>query len=275
MSIHGNTQKNGVVHTMSKSSKHLYACGCSYTEENWHHKKRGLGPHTMWPAHLGEKLGLDVVNLGEGGMGNDYILTRSTRYILDNHKNIEIVAIAWSEAHRFSLYETFHFNPTVWLEGSNEDWDTKPRNLGYIWQEQPYSWSKHLMKHMNDFEQYGFIFKKYLREIYTIQRLCEELNLKYIFFGALAPIIWAPHERYIGRPNLKKELYLNQFIDSEYFSKINKKNFIGWPVDENLGGHPTTKYLTEEYRLSDGHPNAEGQKLIAKKAYDFYKGAYK
>jgi hypothetical protein len=255
---------------MSKSSKHIYASGCSWTQKDWYDKARDLGHHSMWPEIFAHKLGLDAVNHGKGGMGNDYILNRSAEYILDNHDDIELVVIGWSQATRFEIYDSYHFNPAVWLEGDSSDWDTKPRNSGYTWMDQPYDFSKHLVKWMADHNGFEGIYETYVRQIYTLQRLCESLGLKYIFFSALQPITWRQIKILVPNVNMQKSL--NHFINIKNFTKI--KNFKGWPADENLGGTDSLTYLNEDQLLPDGHPSAEGQIAIANQVYNFYKETY-
>ena len=54
------------------------------------------------------------------------------------------------------------------------------------------------------------------------------------------------------------------------------KNFIGWPIIDNIGGWCLDDCLHIMHRLSDEdtHPNEDGHKLIAEIFYDEYKKIY-
>mgnify|MGYP000150112708 CR=1 FL=1 len=74
---------------MSKSSKYILAAGCSFT-----HKDFTSNVYTeldtsypKWPEIFGEYKNLPVENLGQSGVGNDYITNIVTRRILEDHKN--------------------------------------------------------------------------------------------------------------------------------------------------------------------------------------------
>jgi hypothetical protein len=93
------------------SSKILYTSGCSFSTEDWviadnrYMEGYETGPHPMWPDILAKRLNLTPINTACAGMGNDYILATSMRYILDNHENIELVAIQWSQITRMWIYD--------------------------------------------------------------------------------------------------------------------------------------------------------------------------
>jgi hypothetical protein len=259
---------------MSKSSKHIYACGCSYTQKNWFKTQsdKKIGGWPMWPEILGKHLNLPVVNLAKGGMGNDYILAMSMRYILENYKNIELVAIAWSQSSRYMLYDKHHFNPSVWLEGDPQDWNTETGNPGYRHYENPYSYSQFLMNHINSRGELNTLASRYVRHVYTLQKLCEVLNVKYVFAGALRPLQlyeW----RQLDNFNEKKEL--QSFTKVDNFYDINIANTIGWPFQEELGGKTLTSsddfFPYGKNRVNnDSHPDENGQRIIAQQYIDHY-----
>jgi hypothetical protein len=259
---------------MSESSKHIYACGCSYTDKNWRlagtHRRVGGWP--MWPEILGNHLGLPVVNLGKGGMGNDYILAVSMKYILDNHKNIELVAIAWSQGSRYMVYDKYHFNPSAWLEGDPNDWYIKNKNLAYTFYENPYSHSQYLMNWLSLRHELHLISNRYIRHVYTLQRLCEELNLRYIFAAALSPL--QLHQWQV-LDNFDAQKELRHFTRADNFYDINIHNFIGWPVHKELGGKnltngPEFQPYGKNRVPNDNHPDENGQRIIAQQYIDHY-----
>ena len=67
----------------------------------------------------------------------------------------------------------------------------------------------------------------------------------------------------------------NQHTNKGDDEKINKKHFIGWPVDQALGGYNiqwkvTNNKTIEAYQISseDSHPNALGHEKYAEFIYE-------
>ena len=264
---------------MSKSSKHIYASGCSYTEKDWYASGngKGIGGWTMWPEHLGNHLGLPVINTGKSGFGNDYILAVSMRHILENYQNIELVAIAWSQASRYMVYDEYHFNPSVWLNGDPNDWYTKDKNLGYRFYENPYSHSQFLLNFINKEHNFYTLSSRFVRHVYTLQLLCETLNLKYIFAGAMRPLQLPEWSKSLENFDVEREL--KAFTKVDNFYDINQTNTIGWPFQPHIGGaaltdHPEFFPYGKNRAMPDTHPDANGQKIIAQQFIDHYEKIY-
>ncbi len=274
---------------MSKSSKELFACGCSFSAKDWvitnQNRMDGYetGPHAMWPEILANKLNLKEVNQACPGMGNDYILAKSMKYILDNHENIELVAIQWSQITRmwiFDVPEYGYFNPSVWLNEEdrvNDRWGPDFVGFPCVFGD-PWTASQKLMKYiLND--HFLVLFKKYLREISTLQKLCEKLNVNYIFaqgFEAHQASKWRS-----VNPNINIYRVLEEFTQLPDFHTIDPKKFMGWPAFLELGGTTLTDGQPNfdpppKNRMNpiDNHPSAHGQHLIADQFYNKYKQLY-
>jgi len=276
---------------MLKSSKILFASGCSFTQEGWtiteanYMKDYPTGPHPMWPEILGNKMNLKVVNHGRGGHGNDYIMQDSIKFILDNYKNIELVCIQWSQLTRMWVYDMNYFNPSVWLneeyrkygrpEWEEDDFNGFPNIFG-----DRFKASTKLMKFViRDPYTVVDLFKKYLREIYTLQKLCEELNVKYIMgqgFTSHQLDQWK-----LVNPDLDWKEVLSCLVGQPEFHLINKKTFMGWPCLPELGGITMTDHHPEfspipKNRINpiDPHPSAYGQKLLAEQFHSKYVELY-
>jgi len=273
---------------MSKSSKELFACGCSFSAKNWvitdQNRMDGYetGPHPMWPEILANKLNLKEVNQACPGMGNDYILGTSMKYILDNHENIELVAIQWSQLTRMWIYDMNFFNPSVWLNEKDRKYDRwGPDFVGfpYIFGD-PWTASRACMRDVTK-DSYSVVqlFKKYMREIYTLQKLCDELNVKYIFgqgFPAHEFSNWLE-----VNPDLDWYEIMKGFIAQPEFDTINKEKFMGWPCIPELGGYTMTTGHPDfepesKNRINpiDNHPSAKGQHLLADQFYKKYLELY-
>lgn len=256
--------------------KHIYASGCSYTQKDWYaHENPHIGGWTMWPEHLGNYLNLPVVNTGKSGFGNDYILNISMRYILENYKNIELVAIAWSQVSRYTIYDKHYFNPSSWIQNNGDDWDEK--RYGKRHYENPNKYAIYLLNHINKIGDFYTLSSRFVRHVYTLQLLCETLNLKYIFAGAMRPLQLPEWNNSLD--NFNEERELKAFTKVDNFYDINKNNTIGWPFQTHLGGksltdHPEFFPYGKNRAIPDSHPNANGQKIIAQQFIEHYEKIY-
>lgn len=100
----------------------LIAFGCSLTygaglPDCWDKKLLSAteSPSNLaWPALLGNKLNLDVVNLSRCGNSNKHIWLSVLKY--KNFSKKDIVIIAWSLNNRFAIIKDYNaFNPAITL----------------------------------------------------------------------------------------------------------------------------------------------------------------
>jgi hypothetical protein len=222
--------------------KILLASGCSYTTDKYdsaHHPELDCS-WPKWPEILADKLGMDCINLGQSGAGQEYIYTSIVNNI--NKENIGLVIAGWSRASRrdYCYRDKGHWN--------NDIWDEKGDNNYFIGRSLMYQ--------------------------YSFQQLCKSLGLKYKqmqIINSYETAIWAgsnevwPHAR--GKLLSRQEHYLHM-QKNPLFNLIDD-NFIGFPGKE-LGGfcmqdfmkHPED-YISEK----DWHPNAKGHQVIAEEIY--------
>lgn len=226
---------------------------------------RSLKPFPIHPEIIAKELNLKLVNLSRNGAGNDYIFAHALDYLSKNKKKIEKVIIAWSGWYREDV------EIDIWVNAIN----------GFPQQTQPPEWSSlaDLYPHPNKINS----INKFFRYVYLIQTVCERFDIDYRMMQTVGiGSISAPHMLNKDIDDTKKA---KEILDHEYFDLINYHKFIGWPVIQNLGGftmlnliepnefpihRPTDLYLNngENVEHPDCHPNAEGQRLIAKYILD-------
>ena len=222
--------------------KILLASGCSYTTNNYnsHYHTDMKCDWPKWPQILADKLGMDCINVGQSGAGQEYIYTSIVNNI--HKENIGLVIAGWSRACRRDYY---YRGKGHW---QNDIWDEKGDNHYFI--------------------------NRSLMYQYSFQQLCKSLGLKYKqmqIINSYESATWAnsnevwPHAR--GKLLSRQEHYLHM-QKNPLFNLIDD-NFIGFPGKE-LGGfcmqdfmkHPED-YISEK----DWHPNARGQQVIAEEIY--------
>ena len=222
--------------------KILLASGCSYTTNNYissiHKDMKCDWP--KWPQILADKLGMDCINVGQSGAGQEYIYTSIVNNI--NRKNIGLVIAGWSRASRRDYY---YLGKEYW---QNDIWDEKGDNHYFI--------------------------NRSLMYQYSFQQLCKSLNLKYKqmqIINSYETAMWAgtkevwPVAR--GKVLSKQEHYLHM-QKNPLFNLIDD-NFIGFPSKE-LGGFCLQDFMKPEDYISDKdiHPNEKGHQVIAEAIYE-------
>lgn len=220
--------------------KILLVSGCSFTDKNAvystsHPEMDCTWP--KWPELLANKLNMECINLGFVGSGVEYIHNSLIERILRLNKDrIGLVVSAWSESIR-------------------RDWEIQGK------------------KQNSRIDNKGDIFyfiKRALSYYYSFQTFCENIKIPYKQVQMLRII---PNNK---SWNINEETHI---LASKYIAKnvlfknINKKNFIGWPLDKKLNGYSVQDILEkniDKYCISkyDKHPNADGHKKIMELIYE-------
>lgn len=230
--------------------KILIVSGCSWTDLNFSSDFHNLDcSWPKWHEILAKKLDVELVSLGKSGAGQEYIFNSIVEYISslseEDIKRIYMVIAAWTTPARRD-YQV------------NREW------------------------YRLRFEDHGdvyYIVEKSLRYFYQFQVFCERFNFPYKQISMLNCVRLTDAELpaiYNYGP-VDQEKAISYFITSPLFSKINKKNFIGWPCFTNIGGFNINgKYLSNlnnpnsNFRISskDHHPNKKGNEEIARIIYE-------
>ena len=240
--------------------KTLLVGGDSWCDVSQYHELKNVFP--LWYDYIAEKLDMNVVSLGRGGAGNEFICSTLIDY-MNTHgtDHIGMVMASWSECQR-------------------GDWETQDLELNRAY---TYEWGSR--RKVVDGQLYGFI-KKSLRWFYIFQSICENRNIPYKQFQMI-PLyynyIWNYKTfPYNEIPNTIIKTANFMFEQPEY-DLINKDNFIGWPVVQELpGGYHIAKKTVHPHSLdghtkcdlryvmseNDSHPNEIGHKLVAEFIYE-------
>jgi hypothetical protein len=269
----------------------LIVSGCSYTD-NVFTSRHGF---TAWPQLLAEKLGMECINLGSAGAGNEYILSSLMDIMFK--KDIGLMIAMWSEFQRldfqiFSESKPWSFanyrygRATVRMSGSstpttsaeayvratvNMTGQAPHPNEGRTLSPNP-KWRDEI-KDIFQKENIGTLpamAYKAVRNFYTFQTMMEVHNIPYLQIQGRTPC-----DRQ-SQPVLMKHLLRGNL---NLVDKINEDTFIGWPIMTELGGTDMDQVLDdidpdrEKLRIDprrnengwplDSHPNEEGHKAMA------------
>jgi len=224
--------------------KILIVSGCSWTDINFRsdfHRDIDATSWPKWHEILAKKLNVELVSLGKCGAGQEYIFNSIVEYISSlsdkDIKRIHSVIAAWSGPAR------------------------RDYQVDKIW-------------YRLRFDDHGdayYMIEKSLRYFYQFQVFCERFNLPYKQINMCNSVNIHDSERpaiYNHGPIIQKKIE-SFFSTSPLFSKINKRNFVGWPCISSMGGFGiNARFIHGRNNLTisnlDSHPNKKGNETIAR-----------
>ena len=273
----------------------LLASGCSYTDKNFKSLDSSIddnlrGGWSMWPEIMANELNLKCVNKAKSGKDNDFIFDSILEGIAEHGNDIDTVAILWTSADRVSFFNQvlipfaeYHIklmdNPSKNLI----DWS---KRYGIADLSQRFMSSKYFDKK----EMLDYWVQRPLSKMYSIIHMCHIYG--YGLIMAQGPSYFEPQPmnrmvdaKYFPESHRISETDITKtFMNSNYFNFVekNKKNIIGWPFLNSLGGYDLdnirSHHNNEQNKLivsdNDFHPNAEGQKLISNNFIKKYRKIY-
>lgn len=265
------------------NKKYLVANGCSFTEGHM------LGNNGAWPKFLGEKMRLDVINLGKGGSGNDSITWRTIEFA-ETNKDIakdSLFVIQLTECLRYQIYyddlvdypREWHVTPMCFVKGM--EWNKgAPGVQGWIYKNKEelvyifnnitlalYKTFQNIITLVSYFESNGYpyiIFDgindhkpiKHENAYYLKASYTDEINSAYKIYSSLD--LDNPDDYMLSIINRNNGYLIHEKLIENVFS--NKKLFKKIPVllkyfkDKGI-----SEYNDNEYYLhgNNGHPNLE------------------
>lgn len=239
----------------------ILALGCSFTDKDFYPKKGPFANQSwwMWPELLGHYYKQEVYNVGRRGNNNITMFQQLISKIThrDDIDTVIMLSTEWCRRPglnpvitRFNRNNTLHRRAPMRLEDSFlhtthpsllSKEDIKRRWWGdYYWY-----WSHHVT-----IKEEIHVFFRHLK---AMQVFCKYHNKRFIVMQGLVPL---PFTLFKIEPTIGNQL-IND-IASEY--KFDTADLIGFPFTQSW-----THTATQELFLpNDGHPNAEGQRDIAR-----------
>ena len=280
--------------SLFSKKKKLIISGCSYADN--YAKTQKIEVFPIWGELLADKLDMELINLSRCGFGNRAIYTTLVEKMIVE-KNVGLVVAMWSEFQRMSWYldpdsldhagrERRGFPPVdPWIcflpdrAVRDADWHDqfyKPPAKNPKKKSMKYQLAKMVNDKELDSVNAGVI--QSLGYMFSFQSICENMDIPYLQLQGCRAVMGK------DPPKFSKSIkqLTNLIIDSPYIDKMNN-NFIGWPIEESIGGYCFDSLLTDTFHWSasstrissaDTHPNGDGHKLINKVLYDEYKKIY-
>jgi hypothetical protein len=220
-------------------SKKLLAAGCSWTAGLPPHKGKPSRDKILWPEILAERMGLECVNLGLSGAGNEYIFSSVCDSLVEI-EDISFIAIMWSEYFRLDL--------DMFLGGIHHVHHDGIKDLYPDW------FNINSVKGPT---------RRSIRYAYTLQVLMKERKIPYVQVQGVRPVHRIPKR--IPSEACPPNRYINDcanvIIDSPY---IFNDRFLYWPIMSEIGGKCIEDILKpNEIYEDNNHPNELGHYRIA------------
>lgn len=266
---------------------YLLAAGCSWTDANF---KSEVDPtidcsFPKWPELLGNRLGIsEVVNVGICGASNDYMFDHCyDQIIAKKPKLVCILLSGWDRHAVFDYISCLSTDLLVYKMNNEKNFPGR-----HPWLEEYYKIHEPMvnMSHKLWTEWLGMesIVDKTLRNIFLFQSFCEHHHIDYILMQGIMQIQPPLGTKYFNKANVRELEDIKSFIkytlNSQYASKINEKNIIGWPFFWQIGGYNVYDKLLEmdidKFLIHplDEHPNALCQQEMADMFYKGYQDIY-
>ena len=243
--------------------------GCSWTDRNYRSR---FHPELdtswkKWDEYVADEYKWNIVNVGQSGAPNDYMLDRAIESFYEH--NVERCVVALSEWGRIMLPNGLGANPSIFLRNSVHPLKINQKKALDFFKVYPFD--LHFQKQrIND----------NLYKLYRFIDICVEKDIEVIMFQMLHSI-----ELFKELGTIKEWIELNNvMMDNKYFNKIedlletnNKVKVLGWPFVHDLGGlcvnHVFDNHKdSKQWIISDddGHPNEKGHEVIAKLFIEWY-----
>lgn len=220
--------------------KDLVVSGCSWTDKNFESMfgEADARSWQKWPEMLAEKLGMNCINMGRAGNGNEYIYSTLIDYIEENGTdNIGLMIAAWTQSQR-------------------RDWEHYSPNRNSM------KWAAEMFDDKGDARYY---IRKTLRFYNSFQIICQHYGINHRQLQMLNMY------KDFDWPNFDKHKANETIIQFPHFSNLDEKNFIVKPkCIQSIISLLKRKYKWRDICISerDAHPNALGQKLIFEYVYE-------
>ncbi len=256
--------------------------GCSFTDKNYPSRAKPKPLNfKMWPEVIGELHGCEVINTAKCGFGNMAIYHETLDAIIKHKDNIKHVYVMWSEwARQDFLLNDYSYNITQ-ADGTKtkitKRFDTMiPRaendeyNKTQMWYRKTFNFSGSIQ---HAYPTIDSIMDTNLNYIYSMQSVCESLNIPYTFAQAIKPI---PAFDFNINDHARDNGLAIKIIEHKTTELINADRFWGWPIVPEIGGFNALSFLKKargetgyKVSLEDSHPNEQSHALLAKELYDY------
>jgi len=162
------------------NKKYLVTNGCSFTEGHM------LGNEGAWPKFLGEKMDMEVINIGKGGSGNDTITWRTIEFS-ETNKDIAKDSLYVIQLTECLRYQVYYDN----LIKDPQEWHVTPLCFQRTMDSYKYGneASKWIYKNREElifiYSNITFALYKTLQNIITLVSYFEAHNYPYIIFDGI------------------------------------------------------------------------------------------
>ena len=142
--------------------------------------------YPYWPEILANKLGMDYINVGRGGKGNEFIYNQMVDTLCSTKsKRVGLAICLWSKFDRWDLYKwTFAINPKY--ESQDKYWSGRYVSKFWPEKERHKKFIDAIYEH-GDLCDGGENLLRSIRKYHSFQNYCELHNIPYLQGQAFRP----------------------------------------------------------------------------------------
>lgn len=265
------------------NKKYLITCGDSFT------KGHTLGEKGSWAYHTAKKMNLELVNLSENGMGNDWISSTLLSFLYRHESILNqcVVMVGWTDFCReLSFYTKQSYDGSFHTDIIT----TTPHDIhgeldgGHYsdYFEEVIIRNKKILKHFLG-NEIVCLYKTYFNILHT-KTFCEKNNIPFLFFDSVAnnKLFYDKNGPYV-LTYLGDKIYLDyettdisfikDFKDRTFSNKIFDKNYINF--DNNTIFQWISLEGNQIYEVGNpGHTNELGADVISDMIIKEYEKLY-
>ena len=241
---------------------YVLAAGCSWTKGHRGHMESmpksvkqfayQIQENSLWPNILANYLGVDCVNLGKAGAGNQHIHDTIKEHLIGT-KGKPLVCVLWTDATRFALPSGMTLRPQRAL-ACNDKKPYGPDSYDRFWQQKDNNLFLNL--YIDKFMDIPELVNQSYLLYYSLQRYCEMAGIPYMAAQGLHmyhPTLEHTRDRELER-KMRNQM---RYWTPRYKSRV---NIVSKNMKEELIKH---KLLDETH-----HPSVDGHEYIANRFYE-------
>lgn len=188
---------------------------------------------SAWPQQLANRLGYELINLGQPSASNDKILRTALDHLVADTP--DLVVIGWSNIGRSEHADEFGY------------YDVWPGYQGNLFVRDGCTWRNELVDYVSRYHNAEAIHRKFIQQVLLLQSYLKLHGVKYVMLNIM-------QNEYYKKKNFSGQQQFFGQVDAEHFLGFNQSGMMEWTYGKPQG--------------PNGHFLEEGHQIVANKIYE-------
>ncbi len=216
--MQAHTLAKNVGKDLTKMSRILYANGCSWTAGNGIDSDPAISHRSpadkakemvrkAWPAVLASKLGAEFINESAGGGSNARMMRMTCDFVRKfpaDQRDDLLVVLGWTSSERDEIHVSY---------GKQRRWATFNgfQKFSTQWFGAENAFPRNVLHDLDKYHEFHIKYvldeqvcvERYLREVWMMKNILENLGIKYLFFSSIGGLIYpgSSYDPWVMHPN--------------------------------------------------------------------------